>query len=615
MSRSSALRETLNLSPNQSLEVISIVASGDCLYDGIHELLSRHYSTKHHDNSVDNTMALPPLLQNNNNNTDGGNNDIIKIPTSQSMRDHVADQLSSEQLDLYKMYATAGLDEYKFASNLTLEELKVFAKKSGKTNGPGNCFWADEFALRTISDGLYLTLLIIDDQATRGVTSGSSSGRKRRRNNNEQEESSSSRANDNRFVFIGNYPRAVILHRSRRQHYNAIVVDNHPVIENFEHCPLNVRSLWAIGKSEDGGNKEEEKVEGGLMDSKPPARSVEEKKKPIAAMKNATATKSSSSSQVLGNFYCGCAGFSSSSWVGNFYPKSLVGNNTDRQLDYYQQHFRTVEINSTFYGIPTESTVKKWKKSFSKTFKVVVKAPNGVTHEKSELDLSVLSTFLERMKELNGTLACMLIQCPRTLSVTASQIQQLHTMLERDASWYKGHIAFEFRNEPTYFDEEVRQMLKQNNFSLVLHPNSVGRSTIGTSTSGRGNGNLVEYQLEQLSTVAAAGKVHSNFVYIRLHGRNDEHRGEYTMNELTEIAQQIHSWREKGIEVFCFLLNDLEPTTSQKSQSPSQPWDKWCAMPKNAKQLEYHVYRLSNGNIPDAPKKPKSTLLNFFGKG
>ena len=152
---------------------------------------------------------------------------------------------------------------------------------------------------------------------------------------------------------------------------------------------MNVRSLWAIGKSEDGGNKGEDKIED-PMDSKPSASSVEERKKPISAMKNATTTKSSS---ALGNFYCGCAGFSSSSWVGNFYPKSLVGNNTDRQLDYYQQHFRTVEINSTFYGIPTESTVNKWKKAFSKAFKVVVKAPNGVTHEKSELDLSILSTF------------------------------------------------------------------------------------------------------------------------------------------------------------------------------------------------------------------------------
>ena len=100
-------------------------------------------------------------------------------------------------------------------------------------------------------------------------------------------------------------------------------------------------------------------------------------------------------------------------------------------------------------------------------------------------------------------------------------------MLEREASWYKGNIAFEFRNEATYYDEEVRKMLNQNNFALVLHPNSVGRSTIGTSTSGRGNSNLVQYQLEQLSTIAAAGKVHSNFVYLRLHGHNDE-QGENT---------------------------------------------------------------------------------------
>ena len=101
-------------------------------------------------------------------------------------------------------------------------------------------------------------------------------------------------------------------------------------------------------------------------------------------------------------------------------------------------------------------------------------------------------------------------------------------------------------------------------------------------------------------------------MYLRLHGHNDEHRGEYSQDELTEIAQQIHSWREQGMEVFCFLLNDLEPTTAITQKS--QPWDKWCAMPKNAKQLEYHVYNLSNENIPDAPKKPTSTLLNFFGK-
>ena len=117
------------------------------------------------------------------------------------------------------------------------------------------------------------------------------------------------------------------------------------------------------------------------------------------------------------------------------------------------------------------------------------------------------------------------------------------------------------------------------------------------------------------------GAMTSSFVYLRLHGFNDEHRGEYTMDDLAEIAKEIHSWRVMGMDVFCFILNDLEPTrqpspsssTTRKSSS-LQPWDKWCAMPKNAKQLEVFVYRLSNEDVPVAPKKPKSTLLSFFGK-
>jgi hypothetical protein len=80
--------------------------------------------------------------------------------------------------------------------------------------------------------------------------------------------------------------------------------------------------------------------------------------------------------------------------------------------------------------------------------------------------------------------------------------------------------------------------------------------------------------------------------------------------------------------VFAFFLNDLEPTPTQQSPSKkqqqssfpqfsplkqkSQPCDGWCAMPKNAKQLESIVYQLSNESIPDAPKKPKTTLHNFF---
>ena len=500
MSRPSALRDTLRLPSTQTLEVVTVLASGDCFYDCIEKLLTLQFSKC----GASFFASMPPLLRSCNSTTNGEADcgpSEIQIPSSQSMRNYVADQLTTEQLDLYQMYSTAGLHEYNFATGQTLEDLRLFAKKSGRTNGPGKCFWADEFALRKISDGLHLTLLIIDDQATRGASvGGAGMGRKRRRNDDNDEQAASS--TDNRFVFIGTYPRAVILHRSRRQHYNAVVIDGNAITE-LEQLPLAVRSLWRVK-----GNAEENEA----GSAKPPSKSDEGKQmndnekvkdcvleeggnemlthhqdldqnvKQLHAVgrKNdsstAQSTRSSPTQQTtLGNFYCGCAGFSSSSWVGNFYPKSLVGHNSDRQLDHYQQHFRTVEINSTFYGIPSESTVSKWAKVFANSFKVVVKAPKALTHEQSQLDCSVLSTFLARMKPLNDTLAVILIQCPRTLDVNVSSLQQIkHVLDEEEAMWYNGGIAFEFRNEATYFDEGVRRFLKQNSFALVMHPNSVG---------------------------------------------------------------------------------------------------------------------------------------------
>lgn len=99
----------------------------------------------------------------------------------------------------------------------SLEELKQFARASGKDAGAGKCLWADEFALSTISDGLRITLLIVDDQASRG-------GRKR---------SPDKETKDGRFISIGNYSRCVVLHRTRRQHYNAVIIDDCPVLEKL----------------------------------------------------------------------------------------------------------------------------------------------------------------------------------------------------------------------------------------------------------------------------------------------------------------------------------------------------------------------------------------------
>jgi uncharacterized protein YecE (DUF72 family) len=645
MTRPSALRETLQLSASTDINIISVPASGDCFFDCIHELLLLSASSSN--NSATNVKTPCRRQEEDHVESTISNN---YVPTSQQLRDYVVSKFSNEQLDSYKIYATAGLTEYNFATNMvSLNELKQFASKSGKVFncGPGKCYWADEFALRTISDWLQLTILIIDNEASRG-NSGKVGGGKRK-----LDDDTPSLKVDNRFVYIGNYERAVILHRSRSQHYNAVVIDNHPVFNNIDELPSHCKMLWAlVGKSEETTLEIVKPCDELFVDDMTKHKHSKEDitckledeccdlqlSSQLPTMNDTSTTNGTttintvSSNPVLGNFYCGCAGFSSASWVGNFYPKAIVGHNTDRQLDYYQQHFRTVEINSTFYGIPSESTVKKWKNAFATNFKVVMKAPRGMTHVHSTLDINVLSTFLSRMEVLGSAIACILIQCPRTLRVTTSQLEELHLMMKRKAAWYHGGIAFEFRNKNTFYDDEVREFIRLHKYAIVMHPNSLGRSTVGTSVSGRGNTDLIEYLPEDLSSITSSsgGGIHSTFVYVRLHGFNDEHSGEYSMIQLQGIAQQIHTWREQGLDIYCFFLNDQDPSCSSlvdddddNTPSPKkktlmlqqQPWkNNWAAMPKNTKQLEHIVYQLSNEDIPDPPKKSQSKLFNFWNK-
>eukprot|EP00986_Skeletonema_menzelii_P000456 scaffold128_cov140-Skeletonema_menzelii.AAC.32 len=477
MSRESALRATLRLPDDLSLRVISVPPSGDCLYDCIHALLKIKNDVSAASNYVPSKSPLIAGLKVKS--TDDSSTTI----TPQEMRDHVADQLSSEQFDLYKMFASANVEDYAWMSlpksPQSLEELKQFARISGKDAGAGKCLWADEFALSTISDGLRITLLIIDDQASRG------GGRGRKYLAAETE------TTDGRFISIGDYSHCVLLHRTRRQHYNAVIVGDCPVL-SVETLPASLYMLWPKTKtssvpSERSSNAAMSKESNKVLDS--------------TTTKRKTASQSSASQPPLGNCYVGCAGFASASWVGNFYPKALVGSNSDRQIDYYQQHFSTVEINSTFYGTPSESTVAKWKQQFAKSFKLVVKSPKWLTHESSELDCAVLSPFMERMEPLGDILTCILIQCPRKIAVDVSQLEQLRQQLQDESCcWYKGRIAIEIRNESSYNDRSVRDFILSNaNWTLVVHPDSIGRATVGTTVSGRGNDLLGSYVPEKLS--------------------------------------------------------------------------------------------------------------------
>jgi uncharacterized protein YecE (DUF72 family) len=79
------------------------------------------------------------------------------------------------------------------------------------------------------------------------------------------------------------------------------------------------------------------------------------------------------------NFYIGCSGWSYKGWIGTFYP-SFIENKS--WLSYYSKYFKFVEVDSTFYKIPSRFVVKEWKYKTPDDFKFALKFPKIITHEK-----------------------------------------------------------------------------------------------------------------------------------------------------------------------------------------------------------------------------------------
>lgn len=297
--------------------------------------------------------------------------------------------------------------------------------------------------------------------------------------------------------------------------------------------------------------------------------------------------------KLRGRLFVGTAGFTSASWAGAFYPAGV--KKTDEQLHHYQASFGVVEVNSTFYGVPNPETIDAWRRQAAEGFLFVLKVPKAVTHEgglASEEALAALRVFLERAKGLGPHLGAILFQCSRSQTCDLGKLRSIGTELKR--AGMSCRVAFEFRNASWLSDPEVKECMQAVNWALVQHPNSIGRATVGNSSEGR-TGDVEHYRLEPLyDTIVTA-----DFVYVRLHGDNDEHSYCFSDRELAVYAEQLHLWRERGLDVFCFLLND----------------DASAAMPRNAKRIIELTHALAGESVPSGPKPShQRSLESFFGK-
>lgn len=216
----------------------------------------------------------------------------------------------------------------------------------------------------------------------------------------------------------------------------------------------------------------------------------------------------------------GTSGWHYQHWRGRFYPESLPAH---RWLEFYFQHFDTVEINNSFYKLPSASTFDCWKRDAPAGFIFAVKGSRYITHNKKLKDPEdSFNRFHDVLKYLGRKRGPILFQLPPSWRVNVERLENFLRGLPA-----RRRYAFEFRNA-TWDCEEIYAVLRRYNAAYCIYD-------LGGRTS----------PLE----------VTADFAYIRLHGPGAPYTGSYHGMGLDVWYALIRSWT-KLKTVYVYFDND-----------------------------------------------------------
>jgi uncharacterized protein YecE (DUF72 family) len=155
----------------------------------------------------------------------------------------------------------------------------------------------------------------------------------------------------------------------------------------------------------------------------------------------------------------GTSGWSYKEWKGSFYPQKLP---QDEMLGFYASRFPTVEVNNSFYRIPSEKVLMGWAERVPPDFRFVLKASRRITHN-SRLagEDGSLEYFLRAINPLGDRLGPTLFQLPPTFKKDAGRLRDFLARLPK-----RWMAAVEFRHA-SWFDDEVYDLLRSRDVALV----------------------------------------------------------------------------------------------------------------------------------------------------
>lgn len=227
----------------------------------------------------------------------------------------------------------------------------------------------------------------------------------------------------------------------------------------------------------------------------------------------------------------GTSGWHYKHWCGPFYGKET---RAPEMLPFYLQHFDTVELNNSFYRLPTGEAFRCWRESTPRNFVFAVKASRFITHNKKLKDPEeALENLLPRARQLKEKLGPVLFQLPPKWNLNLDRLEEFLAALPR-----KQRFTFEFRN-PTWLANPVYETLRRYNAAFCI------------------------YELVGFSTPM---HVTADWVYVRLHGPGEgKYQGSYSMDALERWADRIAEWAAGLKAIYVYFDNDQAGYAAQNA--------------------------------------------------
>jgi uncharacterized protein YecE (DUF72 family) len=211
----------------------------------------------------------------------------------------------------------------------------------------------------------------------------------------------------------------------------------------------------------------------------------------------------------------GTSGYAYKEWKGTFYPEDLPA---DDMLSYYARQFETVEVNNTFYRMPSAKTLATWAGAVPDTFTFVLKASQRITHfaRLQGADDSV-RYFCSTVLQLGPRLGPILFQLPPNFKKDVDRLRAFLPELDQEI-----RCAFEFRHE-SWFSPDTYELLRSRNVGLCVADTEAGSTPLETT---------------------------ADFGYLRLRDEG------YTSEDLAEWARKVRDLGARWKDAFVFFKHE-----------------------------------------------------------